>query len=331
MNRKSQAAEAKVAHLNALREDPSSAAAATELKKALLDRSNYVVARAAQMIGECHVSTLAAEMRAAYDRFLVDPVKNDPQCMAKTALAEALVKLEHDDRDFYLRGMQYQQFQPAWGGAHDCAANLRGICAFGLVQSNWADHVEVLNALAALIADPEKPARIDAVRAIAQVGRREGIPLLRVKIHTGDKDVDIIGECFSALLSLSARESIPFIATFLESGGPDLRLEAAAALGESREPEAFKALKGCWEKNYDPAFKRSLLISMGLSRQAAAQDFLLSLIHDPDLETATAALEGLAPCRFQETVCQQAASAVRESPHASLNLVLKKLFKNTPL
>src|SRR5262249_6095553 len=161
--------------------------------------------------------------------------------------------------------MHYIQLEPVWGGTQDSAAQLRGTCALGLVQSTCVDTISVLNRLVDLLVDPEKPARAGAARAIAAFSRLEGIPLLRLKTRSGDPVAEVMGECFASLLSLSAHDSIPLVAGYLRSSDSDIRLEAAAALGESREPQAFVALKECWEHERDPSFRKSLLLSMGLS------------------------------------------------------------------
>src|SRR5262249_23267189 len=150
---KRQTVEAKVAGLHALRTDPQSAATLTELRKALTDRSNYVVAKAVQIVGEFEIRTLIPELVTAFERFLVDPGKTDPQCLAKAAIAEVLVRLEHDDRELFLRGMHHVQPEPVWGGEQDSAGALRGTCALGLVQSRWGDAVGGLDQLAGPLGD----------------------------------------------------------------------------------------------------------------------------------------------------------------------------------
>jgi len=317
--------EEKIVRLKAFRDDPQSGPALEEFTRALKDRSNYVVARAAEMIGECGIKDLMPVLRAALDRFLVNPVKTDPQCLAKTAIAEALNKLGYEDVEFFANGMRYIQFEPVWGGETDTAAYFRGLCAFGLARSSVGDALAVLTPLAELLADSQKPARINAARAIAYYSRREGIPLLRFKIRTGDEDPEVIGECFAALLSMEPREAIHFVAGYLDSPDPDLRLEAATTLGESREVRAFEALKTCWENHYDPEYKKTLLIAMGLSRQQVAVDFLLSLITGKDTETAADALTALGPCLFQPSVKAKAEAAVRQNGKLELQRVWDKL------
>jgi HEAT repeat protein len=318
--------EEKIARLKKLRDEPHTPAARAELAKALADRSNYVGSRAAEIVGTFGLRELVPDLLAAFERWLVDPVKTDPQCLGKNAVAEALVKLGHDEAAFYRRGMCHFQPEPGWGKPQDSAAHLRGTCAIGLVQSSCGDFLDVLNRLVDLLADPEKQARVDAARAFGGLGRREAIPLLRLKVLSGDEEAEVIGACLAALLSLDAKAMVPFVAESLASPDPNVALEAAAALGECKEPAAFEALKACWQKHYDAEFKRSLLLSMGLARQPAALEFLLALIHTEPAATAADALAALYPYRFQPQARERAEEAVRANGHPSLRAAWEKVF-----
>ena len=81
--------EDKLAALRAIRDAEPSESHKTELKRHLGDRSNLVVATAATLAGERAFLELAGDMEAAFDRFLVDPVKNDKLCRAKIAIVPA--------------------------------------------------------------------------------------------------------------------------------------------------------------------------------------------------------------------------------------------------
>ncbi len=105
---------------------------AADFRKALADRNNYYVSKAAAMVAARSLSELIPDLLAAFDRFLIDPIKTDPQCWAKNAIVKAAKDLGLDDASFYLRGLKH--IQPGCRGyvsAFGCnAANLRGICAF---------------------------------------------------------------------------------------------------------------------------------------------------------------------------------------------------------
>ena len=70
------------------------------LLKALNDRHFLVVARAATLAGDRLLHELRGDLVYAYSRFLTDPVKRDPGCKAKQAIARALVTLECQDLEF---------------------------------------------------------------------------------------------------------------------------------------------------------------------------------------------------------------------------------------
>ena len=62
----------------------------SELRKRIGDRSNLVVAAAAAIAGENGLVELSGALEAAFDRFLVNPLKDDKLCRAKIAIIEAL-------------------------------------------------------------------------------------------------------------------------------------------------------------------------------------------------------------------------------------------------
>ena len=74
---------------------------AAAVRPYVLDRSNLVVATAVAVVGERALTELATDLETAFDRFLVDPLKNDKLCRAKLAIVQALDKLEHLKRDVF--------------------------------------------------------------------------------------------------------------------------------------------------------------------------------------------------------------------------------------
>src|SRR4051794_40735349 len=74
-----------------------------EVRKRVGDRSNLVVAAAAAIAGENALVALAKDLEAAYDRFLVDPLKHDKLCRAKVAIVQALDRMEYPDAEIFLR------------------------------------------------------------------------------------------------------------------------------------------------------------------------------------------------------------------------------------
>jgi hypothetical protein len=88
----------------------------TAIKPFLSDNHFRVVAKAATLAGERSLADLTPGLLSAYARFLADPIKRDPNCIAKSAIARALVSLGCEDVGFYLEGSRYRQLEPVWGG-----------------------------------------------------------------------------------------------------------------------------------------------------------------------------------------------------------------------
>jgi hypothetical protein len=136
---KARGVEARLERLRTLRKESEPARLAAELAKALADSSNLVVAEAAAMIGAANLADLAPELVAAFDRLLIDPVASDKLCRGKSAIIEALNKIEYLRPEVFLRGIRHVQMEPVWGKSEDSAAHLRANSAFGLVRLQHPD------------------------------------------------------------------------------------------------------------------------------------------------------------------------------------------------
>src|ERR1039458_7381348 len=161
--------EEQLAALDALRQLPAEAAI-EPLRKALANRNNFVVGKAADLIRTLNLSQLIPELLIAFDRFFEDPVKTDPQCWAKNAISRALAAFEHQDSAVFLRGTKHIQPEPSYGGASDSAGTLRATCALALVQCRSLIEPDLLAHLIDLLADKDKAVRVEVIRAIEQVG-----------------------------------------------------------------------------------------------------------------------------------------------------------------
>lgn len=307
--------EKRVAELAALRQAPEETAV-RELRRALGERSASIVAKAAALARERGLHELAPDLVAAFERFLANPVKSDPQCLAKVAIARALAGLEHPDPAVFLRGLAHFQPEPVWGGRQDSAATLRGVCALALNVTRL-DSFEILLHLTGLLMDQETPARIDAARAIAQLRAREGVLPLRLKALAGDREPEVVGHCLAGLLNLAPRESVAFVAGFLNSEDTDLRMEAAGALSESAEPEAFERVREFWGRQTDPQVKCTILRFLAGSPLPAAGDFLLEILEGRSGEVAHAALEALNASRHRARLQDRIDAASGRAAHGS--------------
>jgi len=217
------------------------------------------------------------------------------------------------------------QLEPVWGGRADTASKLRGTCALALVACDL-DAFEILTRLTDLLTDPETPVRIDAAQAIAQLSAKEGVLPLRLKALVGDAEPEVIGHCFSALLSLAPRESLGFVASFLHRPETDLRMEAAGALAGSREPEALEYLKHFWDAQTDPQVKRMLLTLLAGSPLPLAAEFLFFVLQDVTGQSAVDALTALSKSRYRAQFQKRVVGLVRERRDSTLTRILETEF-----
>jgi HEAT repeat protein len=257
----------------------------------LVDKHFRVVAKAATLAGERALPDLTPDLLTAYARFLEDPVKRDPNCIAKGAIARALVNLGCDDVDFYLAGIRYTQLEPVWGGSADSAIDVRCSCALGLVNTRYSRAIQELTTL---LNDTEARARAGAARAISCGSPREAEAVLRLKVLVGDAESEVIGECFTGLMSIAPLECLPFVAEHLASENEGVRDYAALALGESRNPKVVDHLRVAWDAcGPFGEFPVVLIRAAALNRTEAAFDWLVSIIETGADRHSAAAVEAL--------------------------------------
>jgi hypothetical protein len=285
------AVERQLAELDDLPADR--AARAKPLAEALAHGHYRVAAKAARLGADALLYDLVPALLAAYRRFLDKPTKLDPNCYAKKAIARALVALDCEDVEFYLAGVQIKQMEPVWGGTADTAADVRGTCALGLVATGYP---RALVAIAALLYDPEPDARVGAVRAAANGSPREAELLLRSKALAGDDEPAIVGECFSALMSVEPEGSLAFVAKWVAEPDDALRELAALALGESRVFGALDVLKSAWnEPVVADELRFALVRAAAAHRSEAAFDWLLSIAAEARPIVVEQVIESLEP------------------------------------
>jgi HEAT repeat protein len=267
------------------------AAAIERLRKALAHRNNFLVSKAAKLVADAELFALLPEVLAAFDRFFVDAAKTDPKCWAKNALAKTLVKLEHRQRDAYLRGLRHHQMEASWGPPVDSAAALRGTCAHALVDCPGISDADLLTILLEPLTDADKTVRMEAARAIGQVGGVSAALILRLRALLGNDEPEVLGAVYSALLSLEGAQAIPLVAGYLKEGN-DLTAEAAFALAELRSPEALAALIERLRAGADAWFGSVLLSAIALTRLPEAMDYLVAII-ERDAREAPQAIEAI--------------------------------------
>jgi hypothetical protein len=305
--------EAELAALDAVPGERTAKVAA--LQQALASHCR-VAAKAARIAEESLLYELVAPLQVSYARFLDKPLKQDPSCYAKKALTRALVALDCNDVEFYLGGVRYRQLEPVYGGTADTAVDVRANCAMGLVASGYP---RALVELTALLNDVEAGARAGAVRAIACGTPREAELLLRSKALAGDAEPQVVGECFTGLLTVEPDESIAFVAGYLSHDDAAVRELAALALGESRLDGALAPLKEAWAGVLVAAELRgALLRAAAAHRSEAAFDWLLELVASARVPVALAVIEALAPYKHNGKLMKRLADVLTERADAEL-------------
>ena len=282
--------EEQVTALDSLRQQPAESRV-EPLRKALGAKNNFIAAKAADLVREFALVDLIPELLTAFDRFLENAEKNDPQCWAKNAISRTLAALEYQEAEVFLRGMKHIQMEPVWGGRSDTAGTLRATCALALVQCRSVREPELLTHLVDLWADKEKTVRVEVARAIEQVGSNSAALLLRLRAAVGGDEPELLGACYAGILRIEGVRTIAWVRKFL-TAGDDSAAEAALAIAGTHSPEGFEALRDSLEEVKDPWFRSVLLSAIALTRQDEALEFLLERIRQDSLD-AEPALEAL--------------------------------------
>jgi HEAT repeat protein len=303
---------------------PEAPGAKETLREALRDRSPHAVARAARIVGEQELGNLEADLVAGFERFMAEPRK-DVGCTAKAAIAEALYRLGADAAELFLRGIRHVQYEAVYGGRTDVATDLRGASALGLVRCGYHD---ALNELAPLLADPAPSVRVAGVRAVAYRGGDDGTPLLRLKALLGDAEPQVTTECLTGLMRLAPGASQEFVARWLDDPDP-VRVESAVlALGESRTPEGYEALRSWCERNeaVPTATRRLVCRGLTLLRRDEAFGFLVERLEHGPIGLAVEIIDELSSLKSDENLRGRVASALERRDDADLSEAFERAF-----
>ena len=317
--------EDELERLTLLREAPP-AEAVPALRKALSDRVNVVVAKAAKIAAERQIHELIQDLLRAFDRLFEKAVERDPQCWGKTAIAAALKDLEHTESAPFLRGMRHVQMEPVWGGQADTAETLRGTCLLALVACADLDRGEALRCFVSALTEKAHTIRREAARALGQMAGEEAALVLRLKVRMGDSEAEVIGQVLDSLLAIEGRRALPFLRELLETADAAVREEAALALGSSRLPEAVELLQETWTATRDPSLREVLLRAISASRQEQAIEWLLGFVKTGRMRDAIAALRVLALHRESEEI-RRAVRTAAETREPEVQTEYRNLFE----
>jgi hypothetical protein len=319
--------ERELAQLEVLSGRVPDAEGVEKVRRSLASENNYLVAKAAGIAADNTLAGLLPDVLTAFDRFFIDPVKNDPQCWAKNALVKALVKLGCGDATVYLRGLRHTQEEPVWGGHSDTAGALRGTCTHALVACEGLGDIALLNILLEPLLDQDKTVRMEAARAIGQVGGVSAALLLKLRVLLRKEEPEVLGACFSALLGMEHNDklgAISLVADFLDNG-EEAAAEAAFALAETHEPFALTALIDRRRQGADTWFGSVLDQAIVLSRLPEGMDYLLGVI-EKDVRQAASALEAISRVHSSVEVRARVAQSVARAKSERVQLAFRQHF-----
>lgn len=311
--------------IRVIRDAPEAFDLKRDLAPFLKHKSNHVASAAAGTAERLEAVALAPDLVEAFLELMKDPAKRDQGCEALIAIAKALVTMDEPAAKIYFAGVRHIQMEGSFGPPIDAAAPLRGLCAQGLTRMG---HPDALAECVNLLADKEVPARVGAVRAITDSGDIAGTLLLRLKVLLGDKEDEVIGECFAGLLRMAPAPSLDFVAGYLRSASEQIRERAALALGESHLPAAFPVLREAWVETAQAARRRTLLLSIAMLRLDEAVEFLLTRVAEDRDAAAGDALAALAMYGRDEAVRKRLDEIVGKRASAALQGVFAREFQS---
>lgn len=314
-----------MAALDVLKGRVLDSAAVLEVKKAVASKNNFIVAKAARLAEDAGLIDLVPDLLSAFDRFFITPEKSDPQCWAKNALSRALSKFECRDKNVFLRGLRHHQMEPTWGGKSDTAGTLRANCAHALIGCDDLDNQQLLILLLDSLVDKDKSVRVEAARAIAQLGNLAS-PILRLRALIPGEEPEVLAACFNALLDIDRHSAIPFVASFLHADDgavEDAAAEAAFALAQTHNPQALDFLLKRHKSATEPWLTGVLLSAIALTRLPHAIDFLLAMIEREERE-APLAIEALARTAPPDDLRTRIAHAVQGTGSPRLQKALEE-------
>jgi hypothetical protein len=256
------------------------------VRDALRSNVGVLIARAAGFAID--QPELVDDLAPAFTRLCEQPVKRDPGCRGKLAIARTLIELVRWEDAVFEVGVAYVQREPAFGGSVDTAGELRGTC--GLACANFG-RVDALDVLGELLADGERVARVAAATGLGGAGRPDASALLRYKLLTGDDEPEVLAACCESLLGLG--DALAFVARLLAAH--DDRAEVAAlALGGARDARAREPLVAWCERCLGEQRRRVGYVALALLRDDAATAWLLDVVHTGERGDALAAAKALA-------------------------------------
>ena len=306
----------------------------TLLLTALLDKSHYVAALAAEALGEHTDAAAAAAMTDRLRHLSEDGLAHDPGCHIRSNLAFALGRLRCSPAADALKlGLHTTQIEAVGGVAFDTAAHLRGNCALALAQIQDLDSVREI---ALLLFDrsgnvpglPDPKAKMEprktAARALSITGSVQArLPLTLRLVHPENEEPEVLQECMQALVDLEDPYAPEVLAPYLKHRDLNLAAFAALTLARTQSPKAAALIADALPHfTGDPL--KAVVLALTTLRTPDATDLLYTLTRSPREAVRLAVLDALPPNAATRTVLQALAAhdtspRVREAAQAALD------------
>lgn len=250
------------------------------LRDALRSGNGQLAKMAAGLAKAHQLQGLQEDLELALLFYLRHPGE-DRGCVAKEAIVRVLIDEDDVTDEVWLAAARHVQMEGSYGPAIDTAAVLRGMAAMGVAASRLRGKV---NVLIDLLLDSETAARAGAVRALGVLGTAEALSLVRYKALLGDREPEVVGECFRAMLDAEEdrEETIAFVKEFLVRGDDASREEAALALGESHDLRALPVLMEAIDRATLHAMRATLIRAVALLRHEEAYERLAEWLRQSD-------------------------------------------------
>jgi HEAT repeat protein len=288
--------DAELARVRSASLEPQRPESAEVITEALSSKHARLVVAAAHLVKARRLEGYNQVLKAAYRRFLDDPVKRDPGCQAKLAVLEALDYSETMDDEPFVAATSLVQPEPAWGAPADTAAPCRARAVLALARLG---HPDLALFAGPLLADPDVSVRATTAEALGHSGSRPAAGLLLHKLAVGDEDPLVLLACMSSVLSLAAEVALERLVPLLAGRDEQRRELAAMCLGQSGRADACQALVAALAACVLSRERGVLLKALGLHRSDSALEALLEVVEGPNDADAQAAIAALAPRRFE--------------------------------
>ena len=267
--------------------------------RSLGDSSAIVVAAAARLAEKHDLRKTADVLKEALARF-ADVAKPDAGCEAKIALVSAMRHLEADDAELYRRMAAWEQTEGGYGGGRDVASALRAEAGLALAGMGDAEAPRVLCDLLFRVTggrvEDDASDRAAAARGLGGTDWPPAALLLRAKLHSGDVNPAVLGECCGAVARLAPLWAEAFVTGYLKRR-PDVLDAAAVPLGETRAAWATDLLLEHAAPLTRPDVRadaaHAILIGLALTRDPRAAALLQRLAGDAASPSRAAAREAL--------------------------------------